>query len=347
MRKKVPNFVLGRKALLYLDQNAISEMAKALLAPVPTSTQEQWLELFRRIHKLVRFQILVCPTSENHHVESHGGRLASAFEDLADTLSGGVSFRAFLDIETDQFRRALRAFVGDVASRVDLRPEEVMTGPLSTWTPRIRIGARLGGGDGYRQFLEALRAGQQPAMDAVWTMWKSSKETFEEIFAKEAHAAPVPGTVTWMNLAMTALGEGPDPGQVLQRFRLSHVVEQVPHVRIRSALYASVARQVAGGLKQLERSLSMDINAISVVLPYVDAIFVDNFCAARLSEKPVRAKIPDKSVFSKRTMNELTNWLDDLWRRATLEHLEAVAQLYGLGIGQDFNPLASAQAVGS
>ncbi len=346
MKQKIPAFGVGRKAVLYLDQNAISEMAKALLAPVPSNAQEQWLDLFRRIHKLVRFQILVCPTSENHHVESHAGRQASAFEDLADALSGGVSFRAFLDIETEQFRRALHAFVDDLANKVDLRPEEVMTGPLSTWTPPIRIGARLGGGDGYREFLEGLRAGQQPAMDAIWTMWKSSKETFEEIFAKEVHAAPVPGTVTWMNLAMTALREQPDPGNLLQRFRLSQSVEQVPHVRIRSALYASVARQVAGGLKQLERSLSMDINTISVVLSYVDAIFVDNFCAARLSEKPVRAKIPARSVFSKRTMNELTNWLDELWRRATLEHFEAVAQLYGLGIGQDFNPLASAHPAG-
>lgn len=62
-----------RKTMIYLDQFAISGMMKALNPQDPRHEQarsEGWLDLFEKLDRLSKLQLVVCPESPAHEVES-------------------------------------------------------------------------------------------------------------------------------------------------------------------------------------------------------------------------------------------------------------------------------------
>jgi hypothetical protein len=74
-----------------------------------------------------------------------------------------------------------------------------------------------------------------------------------------------------------------------------------------------------------------DVQLISTVLPYCDAIFVDNEFARYLAEKDVRDRLGyDTKVFSSRSGKEFLSYLDEIENETPLSHIEKVNELYGI-----------------
>ena len=73
-----------------------------------------------------------------------------------------------------------------------------------------------------------------------------------------------------------------------------------------------------------------DLNMVSTLLPYCDAMFLDREIHTLLSEKDVSDRLGfDTYIFSMRNVTEFFGYLDQL--RASVPHslLEAVEEVYG------------------
>jgi hypothetical protein len=96
-------------------------------------------------------------------------------------------------------------------------------------------------------------------------------------------------------------------------------------------MYAALARKAVAGQQKLpDEGMATDINVISTLLPYCDAMFVDNFSRSLLNEIPKTHKLPYTcAVFSSKTSTEFLKYLSDIRNGAAPEHLELLKEVYG------------------
>jgi len=93
-----------------------------------------------------------------------------------------------------------------------------------------------------------------------------------------------------------------------------------------------VARKAAAGQKRPPtRGLVADVRMVSLLLPYCDAMLMDNEIAGYLKEEPLVSSLgfPCK-VFSPRTLPHFMNYLDEIEGAANPEHLKKVEEVYGV-----------------
>ena len=69
------NLIDAPKKIVYLDQNVISNMTKVLdpdfLRREDLLKREPfWLAIYKKLHRLLRLQLIVCPASHFHEAES-------------------------------------------------------------------------------------------------------------------------------------------------------------------------------------------------------------------------------------------------------------------------------------
>jgi hypothetical protein len=126
--------------------------------------------------------------------------------------------------------------------------------------------------------------------------------------------------------------DGSDAIKKIIEYLSSQYVLDIPSIRISSLLYASIARKAANGQKEPpNKGTFTDINAISSLLPYCDAMFVDNGMAALLKESPLNKELAvyAAKVFSPNTKEEFLQYLDSLEQEADPSHLELIQDAYG------------------
>ena len=86
-----------QKRLIYLDQMVLSNIAKAL-DPVWRETRGDqdpfWLDLYERLERLVKLQVVVCVESPIHDQESSVTPYADTLRRLREYLSAKVEFQA-------------------------------------------------------------------------------------------------------------------------------------------------------------------------------------------------------------------------------------------------------------
>lgn len=116
-------------------------------------------------------------------------------------------------------------------------------------------------------------------------------------------------------------------------FLKSDLMLQVPFNRLNALLWACVADSAAHGGKQKPPNAGTpnDIEMISTLLPYCDAIFIDKPMYAILSHGEVKkelSKHPTK-IFSLQKRDEFINYLDDLLKGAPKLQMKKVVEVYG------------------
>ncbi|MCH8970226.1 MAG: hypothetical protein IIA66_14045 [Planctomycetes bacterium] len=105
----------------------------------------------------------------------------------------------------------------------------------------------------------------------------------------------------------------------------------VSYIRISSLLYAGLARRAASGQKRTpNRGMVNDIRMVSTVLPYCDAMFVDNEIRNLLSETAIHAELGfTTSVYSMRNMSEFFEYLDGILKTVSADHRRWLSEVYG------------------
>lgn len=111
----------------------------------------------------------------------------------------------------------------------------------------------------------------------------------------------------------------------------SGAMNEIPSNIIAASMYAALARKAAAGQKKLpDEGMATDIKVVSTLLPYCDAMFVDNVCRSLLNEIPQTHKLRYKcEVFSSKTSSEFLQYLRCIRNSATPEHLELLREVYG------------------
>lgn len=119
--------------------------------------------------------------------------------------------------------------------------------------------------------------------------------------------------------------------KVVEYLSSKHVTE-IPSVHISSLLYAGIARKASSGQKEPpNKGTFTDVNAIANLLPYCDAIFIDNGMAALLQEEPIKTEMARYStkVFSPNTKDAFIKYLDTIEETADTSHVEMISDAYG------------------
>jgi hypothetical protein len=100
---------------------------------------------------------------------------------------------------------------------------------------------------------------------------------------------------------------------------------------IATRLFASIAHRAANGQKRPpNRGMANDIGIVSSLLPYCDAMFIDNECRAMLENIPKKHAVPYSTrVFSLREGDTFLEYLRNIEESADKQILADVREVYG------------------
>ncbi len=161
-----------------------------------------------------------------------------------------------------------------------------------------------------------------------------------------------PAVQTYLIVVKTLQASGlaeKDLGARVYEYFTSPALASLPFLRLSSMIFASVARKAAAGMKELpSQGLSNDVDAISTLLPYCDAMFIDNECRAYFDEEPLRSDLTHETrLFSLRNKEAFLEYLDSIKAGMTAEHLQIVDGIYGEGWTEPYTTVFGAAVEGS
>jgi hypothetical protein len=365
------------KKVIYLDQFVISNMMKAsnpnTKAHRRGTLDPFYADLFERLKRLARMQLIVCPSSFTHQWESLASPFFKALEACYETLSYGVKFYDPSSIRRFQLIEHARNWIRDEPDKpLTLDVHSLVTSSINVWPPDFHVKVNLNYGEDVVDEIVKWRNEGHQGLCAVFGRWMSEKNrTFKDWFTEEAMAFGETALKVYKDHFVFALksliqeavlggsqlllghilAEPPElytnvqvirhefreagirEDQVLSKVReyfLSPHLKDVPFIKIQSMLYAALARKAAAGQKRPpNRGMANDIEILSLLLPFCDAMFVDKECHALLREKPLCTEINyGTRVFSLNNKQDFLDYLADIEKSASPELLAALAELH-------------------
>ena len=324
------------KKVIYLDQMVLSGIAKELDPVWRKKTRRRddfWLEAFDRIDRLVKLQLIVCPNSPIHEIESaFAHHYESVLRRLYKHLASGVSLRFPHEVLWMQLAEAFEAwFTGREPDWGGILRTDVVRGDLDRWSARLLLDVNMGHPAGEIASRRASRDRAHDALQGLWKRWASEGMIpFEDRFQTERRGLAASALQSFMthvqrsNEAITSTGASTDPMRLmnpawpvslvswlLKRLEEGAVPEEVrpqraadflyseqalsaPENHLGALLFAGLGRRAVSGQKRVpSRGTPNDIKFISAYLPYCDAMFIDREFAQLLSEEPVASEVED------------------------------------------------------
>jgi hypothetical protein len=114
-------------------------------------------------------------------------------------------------------------------------------------------------------------------------------------------------------------------------FGQANRIAEAPFVKLQSLMYAAIAMRAAAGQKEPpNEGMTTDIETIAYLLPYCDAMLMDNDCRALLRNIPTALRPPEvERVYSLNNRTDFLNYLRSIRASITPEHLDALREVYG------------------
>jgi hypothetical protein len=366
------------KKVIYVDQFAISNMMKALnpktKAHQAGKVEERWLELFRRLDHLSKLQLVICPDSGFHRDESLVSPFNDALRRMYELLSGGVSFKDRSYIEQLQLHDHIELWIqGKAREPIRMSPDDVIDGRLHGWQDRLIISVNTNVPEEWIEELRQQRERVHEALVEIHEQWRTKDAAFEEAFLEEVRGygealrriyvdhvvklarvmlgaeefsletiSPPPAVITIHILEDTLRAAGVAEENLRAKvveYLSSDDLQYVPFVRIKCLLFAAMARRARAGQKRPpNRGLVSDIRMVSCLLPYCDAMLVDNEVASYVREQPLAREVENfgTSVFSPATLGDIMRYLDEVEAAAPPDHLAKIREVYGPDWGKPF-----------
>jgi hypothetical protein len=237
---------------------------------------------------------------------------------------------------------------------------------LHEWSDRIfvTVGGVL---SGLTEDLRTVRSKTHDGLKAVFELWQKEKKTFREVYKAEkaaycenlirGHAEEyfkqhqivaqiqrgqmpsledlLPSGFATQLMSLKYFFEmevGKEQAQhVLDQFLNSGAINEAPFSTVGAAMYASLAMKAAAGQKEIPNQGTVtDVNIVSILLPYCDAMFMDNKCRALLQDIPKDHALPYPClVFSPNTGEDFIRYLTEIRDSASAEHLRLIEEVYG------------------
>ncbi len=113
------------KRIIYIDQNAMSDMMKSLNPETESYKQGRidvfWRNLFLKLDRLCKLQLVVCPASATHTKESAISQFYQALKQVYELLSCGVRFKDFATIKSFQLHEHAKNWIsGNLENGINL-----------------------------------------------------------------------------------------------------------------------------------------------------------------------------------------------------------------------------------
>jgi hypothetical protein len=358
------------KKIVYIDQFAFSNIMKMLCPDVQgheaAARQRFWKELFEILGVVRHIQLVACPDSREHERESLPSPFYKLLKRTYEHFSGGISFEDAETIRIRQIAHIARCWLKREPVVFDFNAERISSGRLHQWSDRIIVTAD-GVLPGTIQHLRTNRTVAHAGIQEVFAHYQKQSKTFKEFFEIEkasytqglirgylndckkrqqmaaqimrgqfpslddALASPIENLMG--NLENLFRVEVRDEGWAvaLRDFLMSGAINEAPFVTISAAMFASLAVKATSGQKKLPNQGTVtDINIVSTLLPYCDAMFVDNPCRSLLHDIPKTHALPYPCrVFSLNTGAEFLHYLTEIRDSVSPDHLRLVEEVYG------------------
>ena len=331
--------------------------------------EEFWLEVFDELYKLCHLQLVVCPESGFHREESSLYRYFAELKEMYELLSCDVRFQSDDNIKEIQICEHARNWLADTPEkRVMIDPQSVIDGKIDAWQKCFTISIDWKHSDEIVDGLREARRVISKRLETVARRWQQEKgKDFDDWFEEEssgygkallsACSRSVQGLVDVYKgereaklddilvpfslpyslmqslsyvFANNGVGQGEVCSKVVEYLR-SDSLKNVPFVEVSSLLFAALARKYAAGMRELpDEGLETDINILSVLLPYCDAMFIDKQMHSYLEENPVSKRLSyETKIFSLNHKAEFMAYLRAIEQNASKQHLEKVKEVYG------------------
>jgi hypothetical protein len=359
-----------KKKIVYVDQLAFSNIMKFLSPGTKghqrAASEPFWKELFETLGVVCHLQLVACPDSREHQHESLTSPFYKALKHTYEHFSSGVSFHDAETIRIRQIADLARAWLKNEPVNFDFDPESISSGRLHEWRGRVFVTVD-GILPGTVDDLRTTRSETHKGLHEVFVHWQKEQKSFKEVFAAQKASygqslvrkyvddrrkreqmaiMMMRGEMPPLNDVLPSRTEtlvrnlqfifqqevGEERGDAkLAEFFRSGAINEAPFNVIAAAMYASVAAKAAAGQKEIPNQGTVtDINIISTLLPYCDAIFVDNKCRALLRHIPRdHALAYGCRVFSPNTGADFIRYLTEIRDSVTPDHLKLIEEVYG------------------
>jgi hypothetical protein len=355
------------KRIIYLDQFVISNMMKEL-DPGNTQAPGFYRTLFERLDRLSKLQLVVCPDSPIQDHESVVDTRYEKIRTVFCQLSHGVSFRDPTTILHAQISRAFNCWLSGKACNADVARDFALTKNPDVWqdTYRIELNYTL---PGLAHELKTKSAIVTERLHKTCREWQNDRNfSFKETFDNElagcgrlileqysryvTHYAAVstgqapfddevcfpPAAVALVTRMLSELSSSIPTYEErfarIRKFFASDHFREVPAARISALFWATIAREIHSGRKPdrfPKSSMYNDIDAVAVYSPFCNAMFVDKEISHLVKQRELQMALSGKHFFSLRQNEkaEFLDYLDEIERSASAEHLQLVEEVYG------------------
>lgn len=357
------------KKLIYLDQFAISNMMFSLNSKLGKTTKVQpfWRDLFCELDRLMKYQLVICPSSDFHYEESQNHDFNS-LKMMFNHLSNGAKFRGTDDIRIVQIYQHVASKLGKAREGSKLiDPAGIIQGNYYAWFDRIRIDVDMPPSQEYIDELNRNKSLGHQNLAQVYQRWQQEpQKNFDDWYKEEGTAYGrsiisryigavftedpdkfIQGAFSEANMLMMSLRplmtDMTDADRLETSFKLLTDPDllEVPSIKLSSLLWASLAHQAAhtGRAKLPNPGMINDIEMVSSILPYVDAIFVDREVYGLLTHNKVKSYIDTNyrtKIFSNSNKQDLLAYLKEIETSAPKELMGKVKEVYGTNWGQPY-----------
>ena len=181
----------------------------------------------------------------------------------------------------------------------------------------------------------AFRPGVPPSLEDAARMMYSPEEALHESL-KHIMQFPRDGGLRSLD----------ERNKLEKSFGDANRISEAPFVKLQALMYASLAMRAASGQKELpNEGTATDIETVAHLLPYCDAMLMDNGCRSLLFNVPKELRPADVAkVFSPKIREEFMTYLRSIRDSVTPEHLAALREVYG----EDYlNPAPATPSTGA
>jgi hypothetical protein len=359
-----------KKKIVYIDQFAISNIMKLLSPEIKgherAVSEPFWNELFETLEVTSHLQLIVCPDSKEHEHESLTSPFYKALKRTYEHFSGGLSFYDADAIRRLQVARLTQCWLKKQNLRFDFASHKITHGNPHDWAGRIYVTVD-GVLPGMVEELRTMRSRGHQGLQKVFAIWQQEKKGFKEVFENEKGAyvrnlfglyraecerraqvfarvlrgqMPSLNDVLYSQTSYTVLqlqktfeqAVGKEQsGAAMVEFLSSGALNETPFNIIEASMFASLAQKAAAGQKEVpNQGTFTDVNIVSTLLPYCDAMFMDNGCRALWQDIPREHKLPFPCLmFSPNTGADFIRYLKNIRDSASQEHLKLISEVYG------------------
>ncbi len=326
-----------------------------------------WGKLFGQLNSLCKLQLIICPDSDMQETESLLAPYYKPLKRIYELFSHGISFRSHETIQFFQIIGQFNVWTG-VTEKYDLNVQDIVSKNINVWQDRINITINRDNPQSLIEEIRTNRDKIDSHIRDIFKKWQEEKSKDFDFWYKEERKSiakalikryqkdlkrrlqmsyrlipcePDAFSPSFATKTIYAIKKGlkrqgiskeKDINKKLSEFLYSETFEDAPYIKIASMLHAEMARRVIdhGRKKVPGRGFLNDVKMISTLLPYCDAMFIDNECRSFLLEKPLCEEIDyGTKVYSLSNKEEFLKYLEEIRQSASEEHIKAVNEVYG------------------